>query len=1351
MNHGTINLRYDSTLEELEVWGEAPFGSTIANLKIYDSADPGPGGATVYTDSDAIMNGSGNDSRYAFNQSTSDPVDVSGMTAVYDVEVEFEMADAGSYKVSAVFDSVLVLDLLSRMDDAESRLADVNSALVVMTGNIEDLNVEIQLINTEITLIKSDIATLKCVVSNLGSRVIALETQMTTVIATLERMSHGTLSIVWDLDEQNGFLRVKGEVPLGTDHLTIHIRDENRVSYMEITGLTPEADNSYRHDITNVLDWDWMLYDIAVSFYDDSDDVIGQWVNEQFYALEIMRIDSEIAALWEATGDNADAIEALEIRLVELEEDVEELEERVSKLEEDVDDLYNKVKRLRSWIMHLKSIIKVMNHATINMFYNETNQKLNVWGEAAYGTEGIFGLDDVGIVLMPTDMSGIDYMDSGDITGANNTYQFTSLNGNPVDTSGLDAKSYNVFVYMHSDFRPHHAPPIYVVGTIFDALAIKDLQERLTELEDKVEMLDDGTIEFHYDSVDKEVTIFGEAPTTAKCINIWALTASGSLVGYAKTCVEQDTSGEDYSVTMNTSDWPQESINVYTEFYEKSKSFWFFSVCKSEIGTVKDTFDSLLSEDLFGFRDITVSSYVTSYYVNEISVPITFALKPDRGGFFGGSMYKIEYEINGSGNWNQLVGLSWFDEGVKTYKTGNIELDSTGLKRIKLRAKRFSFFSSAVDYTSYIFRINHVDIKDSLEAATTIVKPISNSDMTLAWPYGSIADDVFWTQSGAVPLIGYLNTNTINDRDYCEVFLIDSEGDPVQLANYFMSNVTDGNWVCDAHTNGFNTNIAKEGFASWGNINHTEGKYTTLRIYNSVEAHQDTSDDVNIGIDNTSPVIHSVTPNVKQIMFGVYRWDANITDNLSGINNVNFSLIEKPGNEYCVDSNCHIGTGTPPIWAIDMTDPNGVMFDINTNMFYYDLNTLMFPDGDYNVMFEAWDIAGNHDFNMIDPPIDNTPPVIHSINVTLNPIIRGNSFLVDANVTDNKSGVDSVLATISLGAFSKTLVLNKNGRIYSGMFDTNSEWSIGVYTLIIDANDLVNNQSTDSIDVNIFEDYSFNLSLSESTVIKGADVIITGQLLSDIGRQVGDANVFVSSSFFGPIMVTTDVNGNFAQVFSTTTAGTFDITANFNDGNTGYADSKPLAVNNPAAPPAPEPPPVVGPGLSGGGGGGNYGDRACSWFPGFICGDDEVCEGDTWTANDADVCCITECVAAPVGTTGGDEETDACDGVSCTDSNPCTKDSCLSGLCKHESLSGINCYNSGRLGVCEEGSCKIIVSTDGGTGDATGPVLPLEEPPAITPPTGFFGLGSGIDLAAGFGVIVLFLGGVLYFFFFRKK
>ncbi len=56
----------------------------------------------------------------------------------------------------------------------------------------------------------------------------------------IDPVTHGSISIVFDGDQDNGFLRVKGEAPEGTYDINILVRDENRNIYLTPVIITPK-------------------------------------------------------------------------------------------------------------------------------------------------------------------------------------------------------------------------------------------------------------------------------------------------------------------------------------------------------------------------------------------------------------------------------------------------------------------------------------------------------------------------------------------------------------------------------------------------------------------------------------------------------------------------------------------------------------------------------------------------------------------------------------------------------------------------------------------------------------------------------------------------------------------------------------------------------------------------------------------------------------------------------------------------------------------------------------------------------------------------------------------------------
>ena len=678
----------------------------------------------------------------------------------------------------------------------------------------------------------------------------------------------------------------------------------------------------------------------------------------------------------------------------------------------------------------------------------------------------------------------------------------------------------------------------------------------LSNIKNTIDEMNHGTISIVFDRNNNNgwLRVKGEAPIgTAKAIIHIRNLDRDEINSLQKTITVNSDKEYKYDYT-NVNNWGAQIYDVAVEFVDSSNT----------------TIGQWVNEQLYALEYLAEfqgfnrqNDWAKDYcYARVNYLPISFGFGAVETGIYDFNIIATD----GLLTTNTYLFANSIDKYVSRKFNGitDFDLPYDAEWKIKLVAsKNGSIVAESNEYT-----ISLMDDCSLFTQGISYQLPIVNSDTNKPYPIGSYKSNVFWTKSGEFDINAYLMSNNKILGKTCDFKYRNATNEPIGIANELdVITIDNQNGACNG-----------KGNTTWWNNTNFQDNSTKLSIY-ALFAGEQMFNTIEIGIDDIKPSINSITPDEDGIMNGMYTWFADITDNLSGITRADFSLIEKNGGTYCYDTNCHTGNGTVA-WI-----QTHVNFDTNTNRFYYDLNTLKYPDGDYNVMFEAWDIAGNYDFNMLDPKLDNTPPKINSINVTNNPVLRGNQFLVDVDATDNLTGVNTVLATVNKGAINETIVLTPNGGLYSGIFTTDMNWSIGEYTLNIDVNDNAGNNSNGNTDFNVFENYLFNLSLDSTPKIKGATGIISGQLVSDTGRKVNDENVTIDSLFFGPVIILTDVNGFFEQGFTTTTADTFDITVDYSDVNTNYSDSIVLVVNNPAAPPTePETPPQGGGGGGGGGG-----------------------------------------------------------------------------------------------------------------------------------------------------------------------
>jgi hypothetical protein len=185
----------------------------------------------------------------------------------------------------------------------------------------------------------------------------------------------------------------------------------------------------------------------------------------------------------------------------------------------------------------------------------------------------------------------------------------------------------------------------------------------------------------------------------------------------------------------------------------------------------------------------------------------------------------------------------------------------------------------------------------------------------------------------------------------------------------------------------------------------TEGLHviTVIMDENSVE-----DVDFNLGIDVTVPQFPVADSEAIIPSAGYHKdmlhVDVNAWDTLSGVSTVNIIMIDKITQvaKWNAVADYNWTTG---LWFHDF---NTELLDVNGNR--------VLPDSNYDIQAIVVDVAGNTAERTVDPGVDNTDPVINSIVVTGNPMVRENTITIDVNAEDNFSGVNTVLATISIGA-----------------------------------------------------------------------------------------------------------------------------------------------------------------------------------------------------------------------------------------------------------------------------------------------------------------------------------------------
>ncbi|MBT7241027.1 MAG: hypothetical protein HN878_00900, partial [Candidatus Diapherotrites archaeon] len=508
-------------------------------------------------------------------------------------------------------------------------------------------------------------------------------------------------------------LRVSGYAPNGTTKVRIYVRDENNAGVvpplsMQLADFNSETKYYTKNfGLLGVYNSNPQILNVQAQFVDANSEsarvvveaLLADYQQSQIDQLEadvydlnteinnqdarITTLEQQVADLNAQDANFQQQITAINQRLadhdqniLDLQAEVDAVDQRVTDLnaemQAEIANLQAQIDALDVRLTALEATVVAMNHGTINLFFDESAMTLRVYGEAPNGAS------DANIQIVTGTIVGLD---------GNNNYTGT------IDVSAHNPQTYNVVVSFGG------MTSIYDVSAIFNDLLVADMNQRLTDLELKVEKLDDGTIEFLYDSNKNKLTVGGEAPTTAACAMIDIYTTSGTALSTFNASAVQDPTDVDYSKKFSAGSWPKEALNVYVSFYTSGDCSTGF------IQTGYDIFEGLLGEDLEGFRNIVASTYVTSFYVNEVNLPISYGLKVDNAG-----QYRIDYQLNG-GTWTQLKAPSNFNEGKVKYQTASIDLTKLGVNKIKLRAVDDS---NNVDYTSFQFKVRHADLKDKL-------------------------------------------------------------------------------------------------------------------------------------------------------------------------------------------------------------------------------------------------------------------------------------------------------------------------------------------------------------------------------------------------------------------------------------------------------------------------------------------------------------------------------------------------------------------------------------------------------------------------------------------------------------
>jgi len=140
--------------------------------------------------------------------------------------------------------------------------------------------------------------------------------------------------------------------------------------------------------------------------------------------------------------------------------------------------------------------------------------------------------------------------------------------------------------------------------------------------------------------------------------------------------------------------------------------------------------------------------------------------------------------------------------------------------------------------------------------------------------------------------------------------------------------------------------------------------------------------------------------------------------------------------------------------------------DIDEGVFTYDWNTTHVPDGTYFVTIMVTDVYGKTDVSSLTLTVDNTDPSLFLLYPSdISKKILSEETILGVISNDEGSGVSKVRYRIDETIWVD-MTPNKDKTLYRAELNT-TNYSDGVYTLYLEANDFAGNQKSSSYNITI--------------------------------------------------------------------------------------------------------------------------------------------------------------------------------------------------------------------------------------------------------------------------------------------
>ncbi|MDP2908167.1 MAG: LamG-like jellyroll fold domain-containing protein [Nanoarchaeota archaeon] len=810
---------------------------------------------------------------------------------------------------------------------------------------------------------------------------------------------------------------------------------------------------------------------------------------------------NEIILLWSDSENQWDAIDDLEAEnadqwraIRKLWKDSSAQWKQIDWLWEDSSHQWRAIWRLDNKVDRLVEKLSQMNHGTINLYHHQDeNNYMVVWGEAPEGSSTayieVYTLDQTPFLDEPV------YSREKQVTQNNLYYAFFNL-------EGWDPVKYNVYVHFSPSWRQGCTPLSCSVGALFDDLYLQQIgddlygsDEACMELGIPINICDNEMFEIpkqdtllwlasqaasNYEG-EGEVTLgeicsaYGEIgdmtyfldyvyfnPETMyyttqflKCIGyddeIHLSTFMNLCQEWEITNIENDISDLEGRVAQNEGDI-KELKNKVKRLRQRLNAF--MEATGQNFEQVWNDIEHVWSL-IYGFEFIGEKVWTTYYMSGSITRPIVYSVIPQEQGLYTISLVEAveEPQVQGEGviSPQVLEECVWLGDGVKNNIISYVTLPAPGEYKVYIQAQQgcyegddINLYESSEYLESNMFVITVEDLKYSMpETTLTITSPEPNKE------------DTYWTRSDhAFVLTGsaFLNGASV-DSKYCTA--IDTTSN-----THFYTPVF---WVTETY--GVEGEVQERDYAQCSGIiipsdmkfgvlgSGAEGVYSVF-LDMKIEDAIDPDDTISIGVDDTKPVIGEINPKELEIVAGEVKFSVEATDEMSGVRNVQLSLVMKDG---------------------ELKWTHETVYNPETSLWEVLVDTSELPDGSYDLKAEAWDYADNKEEKTIDPMIDNNPPVLSDASIGTK--VCSENHLLDLSVVaiDSTSGVDvsTAYALVTGPAGSgitdeKVELVSAGSDLYKGSFN-NVNIVSGDYTVVFYASDKAKHEGSLSAPVQTVE------------------------------------------------------------------------------------------------------------------------------------------------------------------------------------------------------------------------------------------------------------------------------------------